>query len=74
MAEEIKKNEETEEKKENRVVTFVKAHWKDAAFTVAGFVAGVGIAWIATTDKTGLVKAVTENPIGFGTEGTEVEA
>ena len=73
MADEIKKTEETEEKKENRVVTFVKAHWKEGVATLVGIVAGTTLTLLATTDKTGVVKALAENPIGFGTEGNEVE-
>ena len=73
MAEEIKNTEGTEEKKENRVVSFVKAHWKEGVATLVGVVAGTAVTLLVTTDKTGLVKAVTENPIGFGPEENEVE-
>lgn len=72
MSDEIKETKETEEKKENRVVTFVKSHLKEGAATLVGFVAGVGLTLLVTTDKTGFVKALAENPIGFGPEGTEI--
>lgn len=73
MAEEIKNTEVTEEKKGNKVVNFVKAHWKEGVATLVGVVAGTAVTLLVTTDKTGLVEAVTNNPIGFGTEGNEVE-
>ena len=71
MSDEIKETKETEEKKENRMVTFVKAHWKEGVATLVGVVAGTAVTLLVTTDKTGVVKALAENPIGFGSEGTE---
>lgn len=73
MSDEIKETKETEEKKGNPVVGFVKSHLKEGAATLVGFVAGVGLTLLVTTDKTGFVEAVTNNPIGFGSEGNEVE-
>lgn len=74
MSDEIKETKETEEKKESKVKAFVKAHLKEGAATLIGFVAGVGITLLVTTDKTGVVKALAENPIGFGSDGTETES
>ena len=74
MSDEIKETKETEEKKESKAMAFVKAHLKEGAATLVGFVAGVGLTLFVTTDKTGLAKAIAENPIGFGPEGNEVES
>ena len=73
MSDEIKETKETEEKKENRVVTFVKAHWKEGVATLVGAAGGILVTLAVTADKTGIAKALAENPIGFGSEGNEVE-